>query len=103
LAGAHSITPNGLALHLRVTPNAASDRIEGLETRADGAEVLKVRVRAVPEAGKANKAVIALIAGLLDVPKSAVAVTAGETGRLKSLLISGDGAALAARLVAKTA
>ena len=85
-------------LHLRVTPNAGADRLEGVETRDDGSAVLRLRVAAVPDKGKANAAVIALLARALGVPKSAIAVTAGETARLKTVAISGDGAALAARL-----
>ena len=85
-------------LHLRVTPNAGADRLEGVETRDDGTSVLRLRVAAVADKGKANAAVIALLARALGVPKSAIAVTAGETARLKTVAISGDGLALAARL-----
>ena len=85
-------------LHLRVTPKAGADRLEGVETRDDGSAVLRLRVAAVPDKGRANAAVIALLARALGVPKSAIAVTAGETARLKTVAISGDGLALAARL-----
>jgi uncharacterized protein YggU (UPF0235/DUF167 family) len=57
----------------------------------------------VPDKGKANAAVIALLAKALGLPKSAVTLVAGETARLKTLAIAGDGEALAARLVALTA
>jgi uncharacterized protein YggU (UPF0235/DUF167 family) len=83
---------------LRVTPNAGADRIEGVETRDDGTAVLRLRVAAVPDKGKANAAAIALLAKALDVPKSAIAVTAGETARLKTLRIAGDPGALIAAL-----
>ena len=89
-----------MTLHLRVTPNAGADRVEGVEARADGTSVLRLRVAAVPDKGKANAAVIALLARTLDVPKSAIAVTAGETARLKTVAVRGDGVALAARLSA---
>jgi uncharacterized protein YggU (UPF0235/DUF167 family) len=62
--------------------------------------VLRLRVAAVPDKGRANAAVIALIGKALGVPKSAIAVTAGETARLKTVAIAGDGNALAARLAA---
>lgn len=87
---------DGLRLHLRVTPNAGADRIEGSEVRADGASVLRVRVAAVPDRGKANAAVIALVAKALGVPKSAVTLIAGDTARLKTLHVAGDPEALAA-------
>jgi uncharacterized protein YggU (UPF0235/DUF167 family) len=74
-------------LRLRVTPNAGRDAIEGFETLADDTEVLRVRVAAVPDRGKANAAVIALLAKALHLPKSALTITAGETARLKTVRI----------------
>jgi uncharacterized protein len=60
--------------------------------------VLRVRVNAVPDKGKANAAVVALLARALGVPKSAVSVASGETARMKTLAVVGDGAALVARI-----
>jgi uncharacterized protein YggU (UPF0235/DUF167 family) len=60
--------------------------------------VLRLRVAAVPDRGKANAAVIALLCKALGVPKSAIAVTSGAAARLKTVAIAGDGAALALRL-----
>jgi uncharacterized protein YggU (UPF0235/DUF167 family) len=90
--------PDGLVLHVRVTPNAAADRSEGPETRDDGSVVLPLRVRAVPDRGKANAAVIALLAGALGIPKSAIALVSGDTARLKTLRLTGDPVALAAAI-----
>lgn len=86
--------PDGIALILRVTPNASADRVEGEEQRDDGTTVLRVRVTAVPDRGKANRAVIALIAKALRIPKSTVSIVAGETSRLKTAHIAGDTAIL---------
>jgi uncharacterized protein YggU (UPF0235/DUF167 family) len=87
-----------VTLSLRVTPNAGSDRIEGRELRADGEAVLRLRVAAVPDKGKANAAAVALLAKALGVPKSAIRLVAGETARSKVVEIAGDGPSLAARL-----
>jgi len=57
--------------------------------------VLRLRVSAVPDKGKANAAVVVLLAKALGVPKSAISVASGETARLKTIAIAGDGAALA--------
>ena len=92
-----------MTLYLRVTPNAGADRIEGVESRDDGTAVLRLRVAAVPDKGRANAAVIGLLAKALGLPKSALAVTAGHTARLKTVAIAGDSAALAAGLAALTA
>jgi len=88
----------GLLLSLRVTPNAGADRIEGIERRDDGTAVLRVRVTAVPDKGKANAAVIALLAMALGVPKSSIALVSGETARLKTVRIDGDPDQLTAAL-----
>jgi len=86
---------NGIDLYVRLTPKAALDRIDGVETTADGRSHLKARVRAVPENGAANQALERMLAKALGVPVSAVSVVAGGTSRLKTLRILGDGAELA--------
>jgi uncharacterized protein YggU (UPF0235/DUF167 family) len=86
---------NGIDLFVRLTPKAALDRIDGVETAADGRSHLKARVRAVPENGAANQALERMMAKALGVPGSSVAVVAGGTSRLKTLRILGDPAALA--------
>jgi uncharacterized protein (TIGR00251 family) len=95
---AFELRPDGVRLHLRVTPNAGLDRIDGVETRDDGATVLRVRVKAVPDKGKANAAVIVLLAKALDVPKSAITLISGDTARQKTLHVAGNPDALAAAL-----
>jgi hypothetical protein len=60
---------------------------------------LKTRVRAAPENGKANDALLRLIADTLQVAKSAVTVKSGATGRTKVIAVTGDVQALADRLV----
>jgi uncharacterized protein YggU (UPF0235/DUF167 family) len=87
-----------VTLHLRVTPNAGADRIDGTELRDDGTAVLRVRVTAVPDKGKANAAVIGMLAKALGVPKSALTLVSGDTARLKTIDVAGDPAALAARI-----
>ena len=77
-------------LRLRVTPNAGRDAIEGYETLADGTTVLRLRVSAVPDKGKANAAVLALLAKALGIPKSTLTITSGETARLKTVRIDAD-------------
>lgn len=83
-------------MRVRLTPKSAFDRVEGMEQTADG-PALKARVRAVPEDGKANSALEALLADWLDVPKRAVALTGGSKSRVKTLTIAGAPSDLAAR------
>ncbi|TKB13597.1 MAG: DUF167 domain-containing protein [Mesorhizobium sp.] len=86
---------DGIDLFVRLTPKAALDRIEGVETAADGRSHLKARVRAVPEDGAANAALERMMAKALRVPASAVSVVAGGAARLKTLRIRGDARELA--------
>ncbi len=79
----------GVALYVRLTPKGGRDALDGVETLADGRSVLKARVRAAPENGRANEALIALIAAALRVPKSAVAIRAGATSRIKTVFVAG--------------
>jgi uncharacterized protein YggU (UPF0235/DUF167 family) len=60
--------------------------------------VLLARVRAAPEGGEANAALLRLVAEALARPRSAVTLAAGHKARLKTLRIEGDGAALAAAI-----
>ncbi len=75
---------------MRAQPGASKDAIEGVGEDASGQSFLKVRVRAVPEKGKANTAIEVLLAKALGLPKSAVSVEKGETQRIKTVRISAD-------------
>jgi uncharacterized protein YggU (UPF0235/DUF167 family) len=85
-----SAASDGVTLWVRLTPKGGRDAIEGVETLADGRRVLKARVRAAPEDGRANAALVELVARALDVPKKAVTVRFGETSRVKKLFVAGD-------------
>jgi uncharacterized protein YggU (UPF0235/DUF167 family) len=94
---------DGLTLHVRLTPKSSRDALEGVETLSDGQTVLRARVRAVPEDGKANDALIALMAKSLKIPASRTKITSGATSRHKILALEGDGAELSAKLEALAA
>ncbi len=95
-----SARAEGIALSVRLTPKSSREAIDGVELLSDGRAVLKARVRAVPEDGKANDALLRLIAKTLGAPASQASITGGATARLKTVAIKGDAAALAARLSA---
>lgn len=84
-----------ILLTVRLTPRAARDAIEGVGVLADGQAVALARVRAVPEDGAANRALVALLAKAFGRPKSAIKLTGGATARVKHLRIAGDPAELA--------
>jgi len=74
--------------------------IDGLVEDAAGVIRLKVRVRAVAEKNKANRALEKLIAKKLKIGKTAVRVVSGETNRTKIIRVEGDAAELAISLSA---
>lgn len=73
-----------------MTPRADRDAIDGVRALSDGSEVLAVRVRAIPDKNAANKALEALLAKTLGLPKSAVELRSGHTARIKSVRLEGD-------------
>jgi uncharacterized protein (TIGR00251 family) len=73
-----------VVLSLYIQPKSSRDRIAGLH---DGA--LKMSITAPPVEGKANSRVIAFLARLLKVPKSAITIKSGQQSRKKRVAISG--------------
>jgi uncharacterized protein YggU (UPF0235/DUF167 family) len=94
--------PTGVRLLVRVTPKSAREGIDAVTETAQGPS-LTVRVRAVAEKGEANRAVEKAVAAWLGVPKSSVAVTAGGKSRLKTVVVAGEPAGLAALVEARMA
>jgi uncharacterized protein len=77
-------TPRGTCFNLKVNAGAGRDGLGGAH---DGA--LKVSVSAAPEKGKANKAVLSLLAKSLGIRKSALSILSGETSSRKKVMASG--------------
>ena len=82
-------TGEGVMLTVRLAPKSSRDEIVGVES-FDGEAVLKAKVRALPEDGRANEALERLVARWLKVPPSFVSVVQGGKSRLKQMLIEGD-------------
>lgn len=83
-----------LLVDVRLQPGASRSRVDGVALLDDGATVLKVRVSAPPEDGKANATLVKLLAKAWKMPKSAVSLAAGQTDRRKTLAVAGDPATL---------
>lgn len=77
-------TSEGVILSVKAQPGARKDEIAG-----EWADSIKVRVTAPPEKGKANEAIVRLLAEKLGLKKSAIKVISGETSRDKRILIQG--------------
>ena len=89
---------DGVRLAVRLTPKASTERILGLADEADGGVVLKVAVTAAPEGGKANAALLKLLARAFGLPARDFAVVRGAQNRRKVVAVTGAPAALAARI-----
>jgi uncharacterized protein YggU (UPF0235/DUF167 family) len=92
------VVPDGVVVACRLTPKGGRDSIDGIATLSDGTPVMLARVRAPPEDGRANDALCALLAKALEAPASRARLTAGAKSRLKQVAVTGDPAALVARL-----
>lgn len=91
-------SPDGVRVRVRLTPRGGTDRIEGVLFGADGRAQLKARVAAPAEGGKANAALVRLLAETAGVAPSCVSLVGGAKNRVKTLLIAGDAARILDRL-----
>lgn len=84
--------PRGLVIAVKVVPNSSRDALVGLL-----GDALKIKVARPPEDGKANAAVLALLARTLGVAAAQISILAGQSQPHKRILIAGvDEAALQA-------
>jgi uncharacterized protein (TIGR00251 family) len=88
----------GICLAVRLIPKAASDRIVGVIEDGRGGCALKAAVMAPPVDGKANVALIMLLARQFGLKPRDLAVTQGIHDRSKVITVSGNPAALAGLL-----
>lgn len=90
----------GARFAVRLTPKGGADALEGLDRDDAGRLFLKARVRAAPEKGAANAALLALLAAELKLPKRDLEIVGGAQARLKTLAARLSPEALAAALAA---
>src|SRR5947209_8141277 len=89
------MTSASTRLRLRVSPGSGRAEIVGRH-----GDAWKVRVTAPPEQGRANDAVLRLLADTLSVPRGAVTLVSGHGGRDKIVELTGVGPAVIARRLA---
>lgn len=88
-------TKGGVVFTVKVVPGSSRTAIAG---ELDG--MLKVKVSAPPEKGKANKSVIDFLAKKLGVRKNAVAIVRGQTNPVKTVQVDGISAGTAMNILA---
>ncbi|MBC8201017.1 MAG: DUF167 domain-containing protein [Planctomycetes bacterium] len=77
-------TNDGVKIFIKVVPNASRDELSGVI-----GDRLKVRVKSPPESGKANTAVVLLLAKFLDVKKNTLAISQGTSSAHKTIIVRG--------------
>jgi uncharacterized protein (TIGR00251 family) len=74
----------GTIILIRAQPGARKNAVLG---EHDGA--LKIAVTAPPDKGKANAAIVDVLAATFNIPKSVIELVSGQTSRQKKFLLNG--------------
>jgi hypothetical protein len=77
-----SENPQGFVLTIFVQPRSSKNMIAGLHGQA-----LKIRLTAPPVDNAANRMCVQFLSKCLNVPKSAIEILSGQTGRTKQVLV----------------
>jgi hypothetical protein len=76
----------GTVVLCRVVPSASRSEIAGVSD-----DFVRIRLAAPPVDGKANAELVKFLSKFFKVPKGGVEILKGETGKLKTVLVSGVG------------
>jgi uncharacterized protein (TIGR00251 family) len=76
-----------MIIELKVIPKSKLEQVDSVARKDQNTLVMKIRVKAPPEDGKANKAVIELISEYFAVKRDAVRILSGLTSRNKKVEI----------------
>jgi uncharacterized protein (TIGR00251 family) len=79
---------DGVVFTAKIVPGSSRTTVAGVL-----ADMVKIRVAAPPEKGKANECLIAFLAQQLGVKKNTIAILAGQTNPVKQVRIAGVSAA----------
>jgi hypothetical protein len=94
---------DGLRVAVRLAPHAKFNRLLGIAAAADGGRALKVSVTAPARDGRANEALLQLLARTWHLPRRNLSIVAGATSRNKTVRVTGEPGQLIAKLSAEIA
>lgn len=80
----YRVVPEGVVLNVRAAPRSSRAGVDGVV-----GDAVKVRIRAAPVDGKANKELIETLSDCFDLPKSAIEILGGDTSKTKRVLLRG--------------
>jgi uncharacterized protein len=85
-----SLARNGVRVAIRLRPAAKANHISAVPAAAGGRQVLVASVTAPPQNGRANEALLRLLSRTWRLPRQALTIIAGASGRNKIVLITGE-------------
>jgi uncharacterized protein len=94
---------DGVRLVIRLSPAARADRLDGVSVGAGGKSVLTAMVTAPPLNGRANEALLRLLARACRLPRRDFSIVSGAASRYKTVHIVGDPQQLFDRLASLVA
>src|SRR6266403_2172079 len=94
---------DGVGVAIRLAPRAKFDRLLGIAAAADGGRALKVAVTAPAERGRANEALLQLLARAWHLPRRDLSIATGSTSRNKAVRVAGDPRRLIDKITPKIA
>jgi uncharacterized protein len=78
----------GVLILCQIQPRASKTEVMGLHGEP---QRIRIRIAAPPVDGKANEALIAFLAKRLGIPKRAIEIHSGQTGKMKDIICYGVG------------
>jgi uncharacterized protein len=94
---------DGLSVAIRLSPRAKADLLLAVAGDAAGRRVVKASVIAPAEGGRANEALLQLLARAWRLPRRDLSITAGSTSRNKAIHVAGDPRQLADKITPEIA
>jgi uncharacterized protein (TIGR00251 family) len=91
-------TRDGVRVAIRLSPRARSEGLFGVSPLAEGGLVVKASVTAPAQNGRANEALLQLLAKAWRLPRRDLSIVAGATRRSKTVRVAGDPQQLIAKL-----
>ncbi len=79
--------PKSDYLRIKVLPKSPKNEVVEILEDADGEKTIKIRIKAVPEKGKANAELIKFLSKELKVPRDKISIISGKTEQLKLVKI----------------
>ena len=96
-------TRDGVRVAIRLSPRARSEGLLGLSPAAEGGRVVKAAVIAPARDGRANEALLQLLAKVWRLPRRDFSIVAGAASRRKTVHVAGDPHQLIAKLSSEIA